>query len=121
MAFRTTGPLFIQDDLRGRNHQFGLLLSNLTGANQTVTVELFAAPFTALNTPEPWTRIVFETVTVPNNTVDNLVFPIPRELPYFQFFINSAGNVRPALYLLRDLDDAVEEFPLIPSADWEII
>lgn len=121
MAFRTTGPLYVEGRILEECSSFGLLLSNLTGADQTVTVELYAAPFTALNTPETWTRIVFDSVNVPNNTVANLVYSIPQDLPYYQFFINSDGNIRPALYLLEDLDNAAQDFPLIPNADWEII
>lgn len=86
-----------------------------------MTVEQFAAPFTAVDTPEIWTRIVLTTITVPNNTVANLVLTIPKDYPYYQFFINSEGEVRPALYLLNNLCDAVQDFPLIPNADWEVI
>lgn len=32
MAFRTTGPLFIERRFRNGDNRFGLLLSNLTGA-----------------------------------------------------------------------------------------
>jgi len=121
MSFRTTGPLYIEKRYRNGNNRFGLLLSNLTGSSHDVTVELFAAPFTAADTPETWTRIVLRTVTVPNNTVANLVLDIPKGYPYYQFFTNSEGEVRPALYLLDNLCDAVQDFPLIPNADWEVI
>lgn len=120
MAFRTTGPLYIEPRFRCGDNRFGLLLSNLTGAAENVTVELFTAPFTAVDTPETWTQIVNQIVAVPNNTVANLVFAIPSN-PYYQFFINAEGEVRPALYLLDNLGDAVQDFPLVPAGDWETI
>lgn len=121
MAFRTTGPLYVEPRFRDADNLFGLLLSNLSGSTQTVQVEIFAAKFSALNTPETWVKTVNQTVTVPNSTVANLVFPIPSRYPYYQFFITSSGVVRPSLYLLNNLGDAVQDFPLVPSGGWETI
>lgn len=76
MAFRTTGPLYIEPHFRNGDNRFGLLLSNLTGESQTVTVEQFGAPFTAPDAPETWTSIRFTSHTIPTGTVANLVIPI---------------------------------------------
>ena len=98
-----------------------LLLSNLTGAAQNVTVEHFVAQFTAPDTPETWVNVLTTVVAVPNDTVANLLLTIGKNYPYHQLFINAPGNVRPALYLLESLTDAVQDFPLIPAGDWETI
>lgn len=114
----TTGPLYIEPRLRDCDNLFGLLLSNQTGADGSIEVALYAAQFTAPNTPETWNLIYDQTISVPNGTVANLTFPIQRQYPYYQFWTLSTGDILPTLYLLNNLGDAVHDFPLIPTGDW---
>ena len=81
MAFRTTGPLYIEPKHRCGDDRFLLLLSNLTGAAQNVTVEHFAAQFTAADTPETWVNVLTTVVAVPNDTVANLILTIGKDYP----------------------------------------
>lgn len=119
MATKTTGPLYVEPKHRCGDDRFLLLLSNMTGSDVNVTLQHYAAEFTAPALPENWINVLTTVVAVPNETVANLILPIGKDFPYHQFFIDpDSSDVLPVLYLLENLSDAVQDFPLVPAGDW---
>jgi hypothetical protein len=118
MARLTTGPLYIEPKYRDCEESFLLLISNMSGLSASVNIEVYAAAFTAANTPETWIPILTQTVTVPDDTVFNRIMGV-QNYPYWIFTVESLVTpIHPSLYLLKSLTNAVQDFPLVPTGDW---
>ena len=117
MARLTTGPLYIEPKYRDCEESFLLLISNMAGLSVSVDIEVYAAAFTAANTPETWTPILTQTVAVPDDTVFNRIMGV-QNYPYWIFTVESLVTIHPSLYLLNTLTNAVQDFPLVPTGDW---
>lgn len=118
MARQTTGPLYIEPKYRDCDENFLLLISNYTGTEVDVDITVYAAAFTAANTPETGIPILTQTVTIPDQTVFNRILGV-QNYPYWQFAVCSEyDNIFPSLYLLKTMTNAVQDFPLVPTGDW---
>lgn len=118
MAQLTTGPLYIEPKFRDCNENFLLLISNYTGTCVDVEITVYAAAFTAANTPETGILLLTQTVKIPDKTVFNRILGV-QNYPYWQFAVCSEyDSIYPSLYLLKTLTNAVQDFPLVPTGDW---